>query len=129
MTFVTFRPSRACVQSACNVYIAPPSPCSASTGRSGQATAAPVASGSPMPMPPPVRYIDVCRRAVCVRKKAGPPEVADSSAMIAFSGSAAVIAAPTDFEVNAPFGGSGSFNSMSSEPVFGASRLAESASR
>jgi hypothetical protein len=47
MIVVTSRPSRAWVQSDCNVYIPLPSAWSAMTGRSGQATAAPVASGSP----------------------------------------------------------------------------------
>ena len=40
-------PSRAIVQSACTVYIALPSPISAITLRSGQATAAPIATGMP----------------------------------------------------------------------------------
>ena len=36
------------------------------TGRSGQAMAAPVATGIPMPMPPPVRYMLACRGAAPV---------------------------------------------------------------
>ena len=46
-TVVMSSPSRACVHSDEIVYIALPSASSASTGRPGQATAAPTASGSP----------------------------------------------------------------------------------
>ena len=49
---VTLSPSRAWVHSACSVYIALPSAWRQRTGRSGAATAAPVAIGSPMPMAP-----------------------------------------------------------------------------
>ena len=45
MTVVTSRPSRAWVHSDCSVYIALPSASRLTTWRSGQATAAPVASG------------------------------------------------------------------------------------
>ena len=41
----TLRPSRAWVHSDCSVYIALPSPTMQITLRSGQATAAPVATG------------------------------------------------------------------------------------
>ena len=47
MTAVTSSCSRAIVHSDWIVYIAEPSACSASTGRSGQATAAPTATGRP----------------------------------------------------------------------------------
>ena len=47
ITVVTFRPSRAWVHSAWNVYMAEPSASRLSTGRSGAATAAPVATGMP----------------------------------------------------------------------------------
>ena len=54
MIVVTSRPSRACVHSDWIVYIADPSACSSTTGRSGTATAAPVAVGRPQPIDPPV---------------------------------------------------------------------------
>ncbi len=54
MIVVTSRPSRAWVHSDWSVYIALPSAWRLITGRSGHATAAPVASGMPKPMEPPV---------------------------------------------------------------------------
>ena len=54
MSVVTFSPSRACVHSACTVYIPLPSAWNEITLRSGQATAAPVAHGKPCPIAPPV---------------------------------------------------------------------------
>ena len=47
ITVVTSRPSRAWVHSACSVYMALPSASRHTTLRSGQATAAPVATGRP----------------------------------------------------------------------------------
>ena len=55
--------SRACVHSACSVYIAEPSACSASTRRAApcaQPMAAPVASGRPAPIAPPVICSQSC---------------------------------------------------------------------
>src|SRR5262249_56216125 len=43
------------VHSACAVYIALPSPTSATTGRLGSASLTPSAAGRPQPMPPPRR--------------------------------------------------------------------------
>src|SRR5438045_7532320 len=62
-------PSRACVHSACTVYIALPSACSETTRRSGQATAAPVASGMPSPIEPPIFDIQSCGAADLVRSE------------------------------------------------------------
>ena len=45
--------SRAAVHSAWFVYIALPSPISATTGRSGNPSFTPIAAGRPQPMPPP----------------------------------------------------------------------------
>ena len=50
----TSRPSRAWVHSDCIVYSALPSASRLTTLRSGQATAAPVATGMPWPIAPPV---------------------------------------------------------------------------
>src|SRR5436190_1675848 len=52
--------SRACVHKACTVYIALPSACNETTRRSGQAIAAPVASGMPSPIEPPMLDIQSC---------------------------------------------------------------------
>ena len=60
-TVVTFSPSRACVQSAWTVYMALPSASRQRTGRSAAATAAPVATGRPWPMAPPVSVNQSCR--------------------------------------------------------------------
>ena len=73
MIVVTSRPSRACVHSDCSVYMALPSACSASTGRSGQATAAPVAVGGPCPIAPPVSASRVWRGAPGEAAQYGPP--------------------------------------------------------
>ena len=53
MTYTTASDSCAAVQSAWFVYIALPSPTSATTGRCGSASFTPSAAGSPQPMPPP----------------------------------------------------------------------------
>ena len=59
---MTSRLSRAWVHSDWIVYIAEPSPSRLSTGRPGQATAAPVATGRPWPIAPPVSVEPVVRR-------------------------------------------------------------------
>jgi hypothetical protein len=53
MTNTIRRFSRAAVHSPWIVYIADPSPISATTGRSGSASFTPIAAGRPQPMPPP----------------------------------------------------------------------------
>ncbi len=63
---VTSRFSRAWVHSPWIVYIAEPSASRVTTRRPGQATAAPVASGMPWPMAPPVMAIQSCGAASCV---------------------------------------------------------------
>src|SRR5262245_17286098 len=85
--------SRACVQSACNVYIALPSACRLITTRSGHATAAPVAHGGPNPIAPPGCVNIVCRAADCDITRNGPMLVLLSSIMMAFSGRSAGTAA------------------------------------
>ena len=60
---VTSRFSRAWVHSACSVYIAEPSACSVDDAPPGRADAAPVASGMPLPMAPPVLVIQSCGAA------------------------------------------------------------------
>lgn len=94
-TTVMSRSSRAMVQSAWTVYIAAPSPFRLSTLRSGAATAAPMASGRPMPMAPPVRASTSCGRAVAVLAATPAPEVTASSQMMAPSGMCRAIEAPT----------------------------------
>src|SRR6266851_4679261 len=68
-------PSRAWVHSACTVYIALPSACSETTFRSGQATAAPVASGGPSPIDPPMLESQSCGAAIRVGAKNPRPVV------------------------------------------------------
>ena len=58
--------SRACVHSACRVYIAPPSPWRPTTFLSGQAIAAPAATGMLCPIAPPVSAR--CRKALATRR-------------------------------------------------------------
>ncbi len=66
---VTSSLSRACVHSAWTVYMALPSPSSVTTLRSGQATAAPVASGMPMPIEPPMFWSQSCGRGRARRRE------------------------------------------------------------
>src|SRR5260370_38264155 len=100
-------PSRACVHSACTVYIALPSACNDTTRRSGQATAAPVASGMPSPIEPPMFDSQSCGAADLVGAKKPRPVVTASSATIALSGSNAPIEAPSAPEVMSPVAGAG----------------------
>src|SRR5690349_22492083 len=93
MTVVTSSPSRAWVHSAWSVYIAEPSASRQSTGRSGQATAAPVAAGSPQPIAPPLRNSQSCGGAPAQAVSTGSEPVTASSTTIAPSGSAAAAAA------------------------------------
>jgi hypothetical protein len=75
ITTVTSSSSRAMVQSDWIVYIAEPSPSSAMTGRSGEAIAAPTATGSPCPIAPPVSVSTSCRGAPAVWAASVTPEV------------------------------------------------------
>src|SRR4029453_9534556 len=89
---VTLRPSRACVQSDCSVYIALPSPTMQITLRSGHATAAPVATGVENPIEPPMFCSQSCGAAAAVGGKKPRPGVTGSSATMAFSGVAIAVA-------------------------------------
>src|SRR5262245_856768 len=104
MIVLTLRRSRACVQSACIVYIALPSACRLITMRSGQAIAAPVAQGGPNPIAPPGCVNRVCRAADCDIARNGPMLVLLSSITTAFSGSSAVTAAESVSGVILPAG-------------------------
>jgi hypothetical protein len=106
MTVVMSSPSRACVHSAEIVYMALPSASSANTGRSGRAIAAPVASGRPWPMAPPVRLSQSCGGAPAVAPASQSPEVLASSQTIAPSGSSAPMTAAADSAVSLPSAGS-----------------------
>src|SRR6202166_1500025 len=101
---VMLRPSRACVHSDCNVYMALPSPTMQITLRSGQATAAPVATGVENPIEPPMFCSQSCGLAAAVGGKKPRPVVMDSSTMIAFSGIAIAIACAIEAWVSAPVG-------------------------
>ena len=93
ITVVTSRPSRAWVHSDWSVYMALPSASRHSTWRSGHATAAPVATGRPWPMAPPVRQSQSWRGAPAVAPDTKIPEVFPSSLTMAPSGSRAPMAA------------------------------------
>src|SRR5712672_2866859 len=101
---VTLRPSRAWVQSDCSVYIALPSPTMQITLRSGQATAAPVATGVEKPIEPPMFCSQSCGAATDVGGKNPRPVVMDSSTTMAFSGIAIAIACAIEAKVRAPVG-------------------------
>ena len=73
------------------MYIADPSASSASTGRSGHATAAPTATGSPWPIAPPVSVSRSWGGAPAVLAASINPDVFDSSETIASSGRIAPI--------------------------------------
>ena len=100
--------SRACVQSACSVYIALPSASRQTTLRSGQATAAPVASGMPWPIAPPVRREPACGGAPAVGQ---PHEQARGVALVRRRSRPRAGARrsrrPSDFGVSAPVGSRG----------------------
>src|SRR5215470_11311374 len=100
----TSRPSRAWVHSAWIVYIALPSPTMQITLRSGQAIAAPVATGVENPIEPPMLVSQSCGCAPAVGAKKPRPTVTDSSTTIAFSGIAIAIACAIDAGDNAPVG-------------------------
>ena len=102
ITTVTSSCSRAIVHSDWIVYIAEPSPSSANTGRSGQAIAAPIATGSPWPMAPPVTVRTSWRGAPAVWAASVTPEVSASSETIAPSGRSAPTAWHTPSAVSGP---------------------------
>src|SRR5690348_15125922 len=79
-----------------------PSPSRQTTLRSGQATAAPVASGIPIPIDPPMFDSQSCGAADLVGAKKPRPVVTASSATIAFSGNSAPSDAPSASDVIAP---------------------------
>src|ERR1700751_5884879 len=100
----TLRHSRAWVHSDWIVYIALPSPTMQITLRSGQATAAPVATGVEKPIEPPMFCSQSCGAAAAVGGKKPRPVVMDSSTMIAFSGIAQAIACAIEAKFNGPVG-------------------------
>src|ERR1700738_5617175 len=83
------------VHSDCRVYAALPSDSRQITLRSGHATAAPIATGSPWPMAPPVRHSQSCGAEPAEYPAADSPEVLPSSEKIAPSGLSAPSAAHT----------------------------------
>src|ERR1700704_149614 len=100
----TLRPSRAGVHNDGSVYIALPSPTMQITLRSGQATAAPVATGVEKPIEPPMFCSQSCGAAAAVGGKNPRPVVMDSSTTIAFSGIAIASACAIEAWVSAPVG-------------------------
>src|SRR5262245_3517428 len=86
------------------VYIALPSPTMQITLRSGQATAAPVATGVENPIEPPMFCSQSCGGAAAVGGKKPRPVVMDSSTMIAFSGIGQATACAIEAKLNAPVG-------------------------
>src|ERR1700745_3400018 len=103
-TVNTLRFSRAWVHRDWIVYIALPSPTMQITLRSGQATAAPVATGVEKPIEPPMFCSQSCGLAAAVGGKKPRPVVMDSSTMIAFSGIAQAIACAIEAKFNGPGG-------------------------
>src|SRR5271154_794786 len=84
-----------------------PSPSRQITLLSGQATAAPVATGIPMPIDPPMFDSQSCGCAERVGAKKPRPVVTASSTTIAFSGSNAASDLPIASELIAPVDGAG----------------------
>src|SRR3954454_1536331 len=85
--------------------MAEPSASRQSTGRSGQATAAPVAAGRPQPIAPPLRNSQSWGGAPAVAARTGSEPVIASSTTIDPSGSAAATAAANAATVSGPSGG------------------------
>src|SRR5262245_13348613 len=117
-TVVMSRPSRAWVQSAWTVYMPLPSPSRHTTFRSGHATAAPVASGRPRPIEPPMLFIQSCGGAPAVMRKKPRPVVTDSSATIAPSGKRAPSEAASVSGVSGPVGSAGRLAACTTSPFF-----------
>ena len=86
------------------VYIALPSPVSASTLRAGAAIAAPTAAGSAKPIEPPIAVSQSCGAAPAVGAPNERPVVIASSTTIACSGISAVITAAMPSGVGRPCG-------------------------
>src|SRR5258708_23257613 len=86
------------------VYIALPSPTMQIPLRSGQATAAPVATGVENPIEPPMFCSQACGAAAAVGGKKPRPVVTDSSTTMAFSGIAIASACAIEAWVKAPVG-------------------------
>ncbi len=126
---MTSRPSRAIVHRACNVYIALPSDSRATTRRSGHATAAPTATGSPWPIAPPLRHSQSCGGAPAVNPAANRPDVLPSSDTIAPSGSSAPSAAHTASAVSGPVRSSGRTSAWRAAGSRGAPSASASAAR
>src|SRR6516165_8502241 len=101
------------------VYIALPSPTMQITLRSGQATAAPVATGVENPIEPPMFCSQSCGGAAAVGGKKPRPVVMDSSTTIAFSGMAQAMACAIEAKVSDPVGllSSASFCGFTSEDL------------
>ena len=127
-TVVTLSCSRAWVHSAWRVYSALPSASSDSTGRSGAATAAPVAAGIPCPIAPPVRVSRVCRGAPARAVGSAKPEVLASSAMMTCSGSDAAIVLARLIAFSGPGSAGGTAGSARTGSVPAATRSASSSS-
>src|SRR5262245_60943150 len=96
ITVAPSRHSRAWVQSAWILFLAAPAASRASTGRAGHATAAPVASGSPTPIAPPVSGSQSWGAHPAVAADMWTLLVSDSSHTIAPAGSVAATAAASD---------------------------------
>ena len=77
------------------MYIAAPSPFRDTTLRPGEATAAPMATGMPCPIAPPVSDSQSCGRADLVWMKTGRLAVTASSETIDSLGMCRAIEAPT----------------------------------
>src|SRR5438128_2610025 len=86
MTYTTASDSWAAVHSACAVYIALPSPTSATTGRFGSASFTPSAAGRPQPMPPPRRLKNDLASAQRKKLRIPPDDEIASSTMTTSSG-------------------------------------------
>src|SRR6201986_3951246 len=100
----TLRFSRAWVQRDWMVYMALPSPTMQITLRSGQATAAPVATGVEKPIEPPMFCSQSWGFAAAVGGKKPRPVVMDSSTMMAFSGIAQAMAWAMEVWLSGPVG-------------------------
>ena len=87
-------------------------PAGLTTWRSGQATAAPVATGMPWPIAPPVRHSQSCGGAPAVRPGANRLDVLPSSDTIAPSGRRAATAWATLLAVSSPVGQVGALGGL-----------------
>src|SRR6201993_2276449 len=113
----TLRFSRAWVHRDWIVYMALPSPTMHMTLRSGQATAAPVATGVEKPIEPPMFCSQSCGAEAAVGGEERRLVVTDSSTAMAFSGIAQAIAWAIEVRLRAPVGllSSASFCGLTSD--------------